>query len=48
MHEQGDHGKTQMAEVYRMWKGDLNTWDEHRNIVRACRDATRNAKAHLK
>lgn len=29
-----------------MEKG-LATWEEHRNIVRACRDEMRKAKAHL-
>ena len=30
-----------------MWKMGLSTWEEYRNVVRACRDATRKAKAHL-
>jgi len=30
-----------------MWKEGQGTWEEYRNVVRACRDATRNAKAHL-
>ncbi|GAB0207550.1 mitochondrial enolase superfamily member 1 [Grus japonensis] len=30
-----------------MWKKGLDTWEEYRNVVRACRDATRKAKAHL-
>ncbi|PKU35582.1 glycerol kinase [Limosa lapponica baueri] len=34
-------------EVDRMWKKGLATWEEYRNIVRVCRDATRKAKAHL-
>ncbi|GAB0186866.1 mitochondrial enolase superfamily member 1 [Grus japonensis] len=34
-------------EVYRMWKKGLATWEEYRNIVRVCRDATRKAKAPL-
>ncbi|KFZ57322.1 hypothetical protein N321_09184, partial [Antrostomus carolinensis] len=34
-------------EVYEMWKKGLATWEEYRNAVRACRDATRKAKAHL-
>ncbi|GAB0209397.1 mitochondrial enolase superfamily member 1 [Grus japonensis] len=34
-------------EVYRMWKKGLATWEEYRNVVRICRDATRKAKAHL-
>lgn len=27
--------------VYEMWKRDLGAWDEYRNVIRACRDATR-------
>ncbi|GAB0208473.1 mitochondrial enolase superfamily member 1 [Grus japonensis] len=34
-------------EVYRMWKKGLATWEENRDVVRICRDATRKAKAHL-
>ncbi|GAB0180066.1 mitochondrial enolase superfamily member 1 [Grus japonensis] len=34
-------------EVYRMWKKGLAAWEEYRNVVRVCRDATRKAKAHL-
>jgi len=30
-----------------MWKEGQATWEEYRNIARACRDATRKAKAHL-
>jgi len=30
-----------------MWKEGQATWEEHRNMVRACRDVTRKAKAHL-
>ena len=30
-----------------MWKEGQVTWEEYRNVVRACRDATRKAKAHL-
>jgi len=30
-----------------MWKKRQATWEEYRNVVRACRDATRKAKAHL-
>ena len=33
--------------VYGMWKEGQATWEEYRNFVRACRDATRKAKAHL-
>ncbi|GAB0189207.1 mitochondrial enolase superfamily member 1 [Grus japonensis] len=34
-------------EVYSMWKKGMATWEEYRNVVRMCRDATRNAKAQL-
>ena len=30
-----------------MWKEGQATWEEYRNVVRACRDATRKAKAYL-
>jgi len=30
-----------------MWNEGQTTWEEYRNVVRACRDATRKAKAHL-
>lgn len=30
-----------------MWKKGLSSWEEYRNVVRTCRDVTRNAKAHL-
>jgi len=33
--------------VHGMWKEGQATWEEHRNMVRVCRDATRKAKAHL-
>jgi len=33
--------------VYGMWKEGQTTWEEHRNVVRACREAMRKAKAHL-
>jgi len=33
--------------VYGMWKEGQATWEEYRNVVRACRDATRKAKVHL-
>jgi len=33
--------------VQGMWKEGQDTWEEYRNVVRACRDATRKAKAHL-
>ncbi|XP_048787424.1 uncharacterized protein LOC125686903 [Lagopus muta] len=33
--------------AHEMWKKGLTTWEEYRNVVRACRDATRKAKARL-
>ena len=33
--------------VHEMWKKGLTTWEECRNVARACRDATRKAKARL-
>ncbi|GAB0183976.1 mitochondrial enolase superfamily member 1 [Grus japonensis] len=30
-----------------MWKKGLATWEEYRNVVRVCRNATRKARAHL-
>jgi len=30
-----------------MWKKSLSTWEEYRNVVRACRDATKKAKVLL-
>ena len=33
--------------VHKMWKEGLSTWKEDRNVVRACRDKTRKAKALL-
>jgi len=33
--------------VHGMWKVGQATWEKYRNVVRACRDATRKAKAHL-
>jgi len=46
MDEQGAQEKNQMKEkVHRMWKRSLPTWEKYRNIVRACRKATKNAKA---
>ena len=47
MNDQGAYGKIQMEEVYGMGKRGLAAWEEYRNIVRACRDATRKAKTHL-
>jgi len=38
----------QKRKVYGMWKEGQTTWEEYRNIVRACREATRKkAKVHL-
>ena len=34
--------------VHGMWKEGQATWEEYRNVVRACRHAMRKAKAHLK
>jgi len=34
--------------VYGMWKEGQATWEEYRNIVKVCRDATRKAKVYLK
>ncbi|GAB0183494.1 hypothetical protein GRJ2_000814700 [Grus japonensis] len=34
-------------EVSSMWKKGLATWEEYRNVVRVCRNAARQAKAHL-
>lgn len=33
--------------VYEMWKKSLASWEVNRNVLRACRDTTRKAKAHL-
>jgi len=30
-----------------MWKEGQATWEEYRNVVRACRDAMRKAQFHL-
>ena len=47
--EQEVHEKTHMEEgSYEMQTRSLATWEEYRNIVRACKDATKKAKAHLK
>jgi len=35
------------GKVYEMWKEGQATWEEYRNVGKACRDATRKAKAHL-
>jgi len=34
--------------VHGIWKEGQATWEEYRNIVRACMDAMRKAKVHLK
>jgi len=33
--------------VHGMWKKGQSTWEEYRNVVRACRDAMRKAKSQL-
>jgi len=33
--------------VYERWKEGQATWEEYRNVVKPCRDATRKAKVHL-
>jgi len=33
--------------IHGMWKEGQPTWEEYRNVVRACRDAMRKPKAHL-
>jgi len=33
--------------VHGLWKDGQATWEEYRNFVKACRDATRKAKVHL-
>jgi len=33
--------------VHEMWKEGQATWEGYRNVVRACKDVMRNAKAHL-
>jgi len=37
----------QKRKVHGMWKEGQATWEEYRNVVRACRDAMRKAKVHL-
>jgi len=37
----------QKRKVHGMWKEGQATWEEYRNVFRACRDATRKAKAYL-
>lgn len=48
MNDQGAYGRIQMEEVYGMGKRGLAAWEEYRNIVRACRDATGKTKVHFK
>jgi len=33
--------------VHGMWEEGQATWEEYRNVVKACRDATRRAKVHV-
>jgi len=40
MDEQGASIKRK-RKVYGMWKEGQATWDEYKNVVRACREATR-------
>jgi len=35
------------TKVHGMWKEGQSTWEEYRNVVKACRDATRKVKVHL-
>ena len=35
------------TKVHEKWKEGQATWEQYRNVVRACRDATRKAKVHL-
>jgi len=37
----------QKTKVHGMWKEGQATWEEYRNMVKACTDAMRKAKAHL-
>jgi len=49
MDEQAASSKTQMEEesLQNTRKEGQATWEEHRNVVRVCRDATRKANVHL-
>jgi len=38
---------SQKRNVYGMWKEGQATWEEYRNVIKACRDAMRKAKDHL-
>jgi len=33
--------------VYSMWKEGQATWEEYRDVVKTCRDATRKTETHL-
>ena len=35
------------TKVYGMWKEGQGTWEEYKNVFRACRASTRKAKVHL-
>jgi len=37
----------QKRKIYGMWKEGQNIWEEYRNAVKSCRDATRKTKVHL-
>ncbi|NWT63551.1 RTJK polymerase, partial [Erythrocercus mccallii] len=37
----------QKREIYKTWKEGQATWEEYREVVKGCRDATRKAKASL-
>ena len=41
------HTLREKKKVHEVWKKGLSTWEEYRNLVRACRGAMRKAKAHL-
>jgi len=48
MDEQGVLEKLKWKrKAYTTWKEGQATWEEYRNIVEVCREATRKAKAHL-
>ena len=34
--------------LYEMWKKGLSSWEEHRSVVRACREVARKAVAHVR
>jgi len=37
----------QKRKVHGMWKEGQATWEEYRNVVKACRDSMKKAKVHL-